>query len=287
MNLPEPSTLKRRPIVAALLTLLVPGLGHIYLGHIVAGLGLLVAQLALGSVATLFVIVGLPSFGTLACIVAPWCALWLVGIVGAYRAAGKPPVPFVVSEAQRVKFCVLVGALALPTALVWSLAIREHIAELFRVPSQSMLPGIAPGSRILVNKIAYQRGPVRRGDRVVFIDPNARYAKYTKRVVALPGDVIEMQNDELLINGKRLTYENVHSARNSTNERIETDGTARYPILVPSLDVNSLAAKSFPPQKVPNGHCFVLGDNRGHSEDSRVRGPVPLTDVVGRVDRVF
>jgi len=63
--------------------------------------------------------------------------------------------------------------------------------------------------------------------------------------------------------------------------------TVRYPILVSSLDVNPHATRSFPPQKIPNGHCFVLGDNRKQSEDSRVHGPVPLTDVVGRVEKVF
>jgi signal peptidase I len=150
-----------------------------------------------------------------------------------------------------------------------------------------MLPGIAPGARILVNKLAYRKGPIGRGDRVVFINPNARYARYVKRVVALPGDVIEMQNNDLIINGQRLNYEDVNSASGSGKERIESAGTVRYPILVSSVDVNPHATRNFPAQKVPNGHCFVLCDNRQHSEDSRVHGPVPLTDVVGRVEKVF
>ena len=287
MNLPQPSIAKRSPIVAVLLTLLVPGIGHIYSGHLVVGLGLLVAHLALGLLATVFVMAGLPTPGTIVCIAAPWCVLWLVGMVWAYRAAGKPIIASVAGEVPRVKICVLIGVLALPTALVWSLAIREHVGELLRVPSQSMLPGIAPGARIFVNKLAYRKGPIHRGDRVVFINPNARYAKYVKRVVALPGDIIEMQNDDLIINGQRLTYADVNSASDSGQERIESAGTVRYPILVSSLDVNSHATRSFPPQKVPNGHCFVLGDNRKRSEDSRVHGPVPLTDVVGRVEKVF
>jgi len=285
MNLPQPSIARRSPIVAALLTLLVPGLGHIYLGHMVVGLGLLAAHLAFGLLATAFVMTGSSILGTIACVAAPWCTLWLVGMVWAYRAAGKPLNTAVASDVQRVKIYVLM--LALPTALVWSLAIREYVGELFRVPSQSMLPGIAPGARILVNKLAYRNGPIRRGDRVVFINPNARYAKYVKRVVALPGDVIEMKNDELIINEQRFTYTDVKSASDSGQQRIESAGAVHYPILVSSLDVNPHATRSFAPQKVPNGHCFVLGDNREQSEDSRVHGPVPLTDVVGRVEKVF
>ncbi len=66
----------------------------------------------------------------------------------------------------------------------------------------------------------------------------------------------------------------------------ETNGDASYRIrLSPSEDLR--AARTFAAMKVPNGHCFLLGDNRHHSVDSREVGPVPLTDIVGRVDRTW
>ncbi|HEY5958387.1 MAG TPA: signal peptidase I [Polyangiaceae bacterium] len=286
MNQPQSTLSKRQPLVAKLLSLVVPGLGHFYLGRPVPALGLLVAHVALGSLATLTVVGGLPNLGALCLVAAPWCCVWIGGAIWAFRSARYASTNGVAAEYQRPYVYVLVGLLALPNTLGWTLAVRAQAAEMFRIPSASMLPGINPGSRIIVNKLVYRNSAIRRGDRVVFINPNARHTKYIKRVVALAGDVIEMQGDELIVNGRRLEYSDVGESA-SGRLRVEHNGEIAYPVLVTAMDATKQQPASFAAQTVPNGHCFLMGDNRHHSEDSRVHGTVPLSDVIGRVEWVF
>jgi signal peptidase I len=114
----------------------------------------------------------------------------------------------------------------------------------------------------------------------VFQNPNERYQDYVKRVVALPGDTVEMRDDDVFINGTMLA----HVAAVGDGVLEETNGDARYRIMLEaSRDPQSTS--TFAAIKVPSGHCFLLGDNRHRSIDSRQIGPVPLVDIVGRVDR--
>lgn len=182
---------------------------------------------------------------------------------------------------------LLIGLLALPNALGWALAIRANVAEVFLVPSRSMLPTIQPGSRVLVNKLVHRHRALARGDLVVFTNPNARQSRYLKRMVALPGDLVEMRDDELIINGRRLDYLGGSQSGSQDKEIVEGNGEARYRVLWGRADPQKAIPTTTLPQTVPNGHCFVLGDNRHQSEDSRSYGPVPLVDVVGRVQSVF
>ncbi len=278
---------RRTPIVATLLSLVVPGLGHVYVGRLVAGLALMVGHLALSSLLVLLAVAVLPSLGAVCAAAALWGVYW-VGVAGwAYRCSLDTRRPLLRKEYQRPTVYVLLGLLALPNAAAWALGVRERVAELFAVPSRSMLPNIAPGSRILVDKLIYTRQPLRRGDLVVFVDPNARHRRCVKRVVALPGEVVAMENDRLVVNGRKLDYQSASSRSQEELLRTESNGAAHYAITLGPSDPTKPPVTSFPPQRVPNGHCFVLGDNRHHSEDSRVHGPVPLSDVIGRVERIF
>jgi signal peptidase I len=123
---------------------------------------------------------------------------------------------------------------------------------------------------------------VRRGDRIVFVNPNERDQSYVKRVVALPGDTVEVRGGDLFVNGVGLAQ----LPGSAENVRVEVNGDARYPIVVGAPADDSRPTRASGLVQVPNGHCFVLGDNRNHSIDSRDVGPVPLADVVGRVDYV-
>lgn len=277
----------RKPSVAVLLSLVVPGLGHIYLGRIVVALGLLVGHVVFGALAVMVVVVGPSSLGAVPAASAPWVMLWMVASIDAYRSARTLSGTVELREYQRVTIYMLVGLLALPNAVGWALAIRAQVVELFVIPSGSMLPGIIPGSRVLVNKVVYRHSALSRGDRVVFVNPNARHLKHIKRVVALPGDVVSMTNDELSVNGHRFEYADIKPTLDRGVVRIENNGETSYPIQLGPVDPSHLAASSWGPERVPNGYCFALGDNRHRSDDSRVYGPVMLADVVGRVERVF
>ena len=129
------------------------------------------------------------------------------------------------------------------------------------VRGSSMVPGIHDGDRILVDHLSYVLGDVRRGDVVVLrcpLDPNL---DYIKRVIALPGDEVRIDDGRVFVNGERIEEPYVASD--------EDDGAERRSRLC---------------EKIENDHYFVLGDNRDHSSDSREFGQVPRDYLRGRVD---
>jgi signal peptidase I len=284
----------RNPYTATFLSLLAPGLGHIYTGRIVPGLAFSGASVAAGMVGTM-AMVGASSSACAAFVVAGgfWVGLWAIAAIDAFRGArsagASSPSAATASrptrEYDRWYVYAVLGALTLASASNWALVVRERVVQVFRVPSGSMEPTIAKGSRVLVNELAYRRGPVVRGDIVVFVNPNERSQRYIKRVVALPGDTVEMRGDDVVVDGTTLRRES-EAPREGGDAIEETNGGARYRILLAAAD-DTHEPKAFPATKVPNGYCFVLGDNRRRSTDSRDVGPVPLADLVGRVDHAW
>jgi signal peptidase I len=158
---------------------------------------------------------------------------------------------------------VLVGALVL------AMLVRTFLFQAFYIPSPSMEPTLWSGDRILVNKLSYQLHDVNRGDLVVFRSPPDSVAggeDLIKRVIALPGERVTSDGGRLLIGGG-LLIEPYLPFQN---------GTADFGI-VPWCNVAEMGACT-----VPDGHVFVMGDNRANSRDSRFFGPVPVESIVGR-----
>jgi signal peptidase I len=137
--------------------------------------------------------------------------------------------------------------------------IRPFVAEAFYVPSESMVPTLEIGDRVLVNKFIYHFTEPERGHIVVFEVETTSGAEQhlVKRVVGLPEDEIAVREGVLLVNGM----------------------PQKEPYLNPALPDES----SFGPIEVPPEHVFVMGDNRGRSADSRFIGPVPETEIAGKV----
>jgi len=182
--------------------------------------------------------------------------------------------------------------------------LRSFLMEPFRIPSGSMLPTLKIGDFILVNKFAYglrlpianvkiiETGEPERGDVMVFRFPNDPSVNYIKRVVGLPGDEIEYKNKTLYINGKKMprtsSNENYQifeaGSRFVTTQQFDEnlDGVVHKVLLDPT---RSQANLKF--QKVPEGHYFVMGDNRDYSNDSRYWGFVPEKNVVGKAILVW
>lgn len=190
--------------------------------------------------------------------------------------------------------------------------LRSFLFEPFRIPSGSMLPTLHIGDFILVNKFDYGiRLPVtntkiipvgspERGDVVVFKYPMDTQVDYIKRVVGLPGDTVEYRDKVLYVNGVEqkqtgsrdfvddstmITLEERDEQLGEVNHLIARD--ARRPSWVPpqgilrkekSCDYNERGFVC----TVPEGHYFMMGDNRDNSEDSRYWGFVPDEDLVGR-----
>jgi signal peptidase I len=273
----------RNRYVAALLSLLAPGLGHVYAGRVVQGLSLAGGTVAVGMLGTV-VILATPSCAGIALlgVGAAWSVCWVTAAVGAFRCVRDASPSLAPLEHRRGYVCVVLAVLSMSSVALLAVTVREKVAQVFRVPSRSMEPAIAAHARVLVNKRAYRSGPVRRGDVVVFTNPNERYQTYIKRVIALPGDTVEMRDDALFINGTMLAHANA----TPVGVIEESNGDARYRIVLEaSRDPRS--ASTFAAIEVPSGHCFLLGDNRHESVDSRQIGPVPLAEIVGRVDHAW
>ena len=143
-------------------------------------------------------------------------------------------------------------------ALTAALLIKVFLFQAFFIPSESMLPTLGIGDRVLVNKLAYSLGDVERGDIVVFDKPESLpdtgVDEFIKRVIALPGDTLESRDGVVYVNGERLEEDYLPTSVRTDNLELRV---------------------------IPEDHVFVMGDNRTNSQDSRVFGPVPLDDIVG------
>jgi signal peptidase I len=148
--------------------------------------------------------------------------------------------------------------------------VKTFLFQAFFIPSASMEPTLEEGDRVLVNKLSYDLHDVRRGDVVVFELPKDQIGAdgikdLIKRVIGLPGDVIETRDGVVYINDRRL------------DEPYLPEGTLTGD---PSNGNNPEIER----QTVPEGTVFVMGDNRANSHDSRYadRGPIPIDTLVGR-----
>lgn len=266
--------MKRSPNVAVLLTFFSVGLGHLYSGHLVKGLALFFLGFLLLPVAVL----GAAYFtGTTAYLgLAPLALAFLVfvyAVLDARRLARRAPEPYALREYNRpaVYAIFLVAGSLVMFPMVWF--VREELYAVYTVPQGSMSPTLQPGDRFLVNKRIVRETPLERGDVVIYrVTHEGARKNFVKRVIGLPGDVVEVRGGRVLLNGRELAYEG--------------DG----PLLAESIDSRSWRISiddpraegvDHPPVTVPPGCCWVLGDNRSGSLDSRKMGPVPLVDVVG------
>ena len=155
-------------------------------------------------------------------------------------------------------------ALVIGGALLVALVVRTFLVQAFWIPSASMEPTLHEGDRVLVNKLSYDLHDVHHGDVIVFERPDEpsdvphpenEIRDLIKRVIGLPGDVIEARDGIVYIN----------------------DEPIDEPYLAPDTPTTDL-----PRQEVPEGKLFVMGDNRTNSHDSRRFGPIDESSIVGR-----
>ncbi|HEY3212654.1 MAG TPA: signal peptidase I [Actinomycetota bacterium] len=168
-------------------------------------------------------------------------------------------------------------------ALAVAILVKTFVIQAFYIPSESMVPTLEVGDRVFVSKFMFDGGDIARGDVIVFENPNAaelpdrsgissvlhwlgegiglaqpENEDFIKRVIALPGETIEIRHDVVSINGKPLDEPYLTQAAR--------DSTGDYPL-----------------HTVPNDALFVMGDNRANSADSRYGlGFVPLDKVIGK-----
>ncbi|MEZ4300151.1 MAG: signal peptidase I [Polyangiaceae bacterium] len=158
---------------------------------------------------------------------------------------------------------------------------RSSLADHYHVPTGSMLPTVVENDHILVNKAAYglrlpfthvriaELGGPERGDVVVLESPESGIV-LLKRVVALPGDMVAVEDGHVVLNGHPVLVE--HKATGLFEELGQGHG----------LRLDDGGGPDFGPVKVPAGHYLVLGDNRGNSRDGRYFGFVKREAILGR-----
>ena len=184
--------------------------------------------------------------------------------------------------------------------VVVSTTLRSAIADWNDVPTGSMKPSILEGDRIFVNKLAYDLkvpfttwritrwADPKRGDIVVFFSPDDG-RRLVKRVIALPGDTIEMRNNRLILNGEEADYQLQNGA--PATEGIESTGLRTKALEITAEQSHPVAflpgrgaKRSFAPIIIPQGEYFMMGDNRDASHDSRYFGCVERSLIVGRAN---
>jgi len=173
-------------------------------------------------------------------------------------------------------------------------SLRSALADWNDVPTGSMKPTIEEGDRVVVNKLAYdlkvpfttyhiaQWGDPKRGDIVVLFSP-ADGVRLVKRVVALPGDKVEMRDNQLFVNGQAATWKPIGAAVDTEDAGAfvvdETlQGKTHKVMFTPQIP----ALRTFGPIVVQPGFYWVMGDNRDNSNDSRFIGPIERRRIVGR-----
>ncbi|MHC4119536.1 MAG: signal peptidase I [Planctomycetota bacterium] len=291
---------RRRPWLAVVLSLIMPGLGHTYSGRFPRGLVFLfvcfvpIMLLQAGRIFELFgpVLLGVVVLLTAAPLI------HIVATIDSYYIARHTKPDYRMKDYNRWYVYVTLALLNTASSLDATLSLRANYLEAFRVPSASNYPTIVPNDRLIANKIVYNHSDPEKGDLVVFTNPENRNQNYIKRVVAVAGDTLEIKDGRLYINDRQiphreLTESVLKSMRIEVNGEplegrayCETNGDAQYTIFL-ARTAGDQAPPDFEKTTVPQHHCFVLGDNRNLSRDSRQFGPVPLATIKGRADYLY
>lgn len=257
---PPPAPKPRRPWLAALLSLLGNGpVGQIYAGRLRRSLVLWLLMISMFlTVTVVATVLPIGRFGLLllaiAILAAPF-ALAADAFLLARRNRLAPPKRY-----QRWWVYILFLAFFCFGSKVAAELFRSFVGEAFCVYSRAMSPTILPGERILVDKLPHSRRHIHRGSIVAYRTPDPDPQIFIHRVAALPGDLVEIKNERLFVNG--LPADDPHAVF-----------TGPFP---PAPQV-----VNFGPLKIPDDCCFLLGDNRRISLDSRLIGPIPLSRIYG------
>lgn len=248
---------KRNETGAGLLSFLCPGLGQIYVGKLNRGL-VVMSLLLLVYIGGAWA--GLPEtfYGYV---------LWMAGVFGFYFYqiwdAGRLAKQVREISLQKYNRWYWYVVAVVLYAILWGLITenRDRILGygMYRIPSGAMTPTLMIGDFIVSKSGGSIKNNLHRNDLVIHQHPNEPSVMYIKRVVAVGGDSFSIEGGKSVINGTPLNESYVVQSNNTRPE-----------------------SQKFGPIKVPEGHVFVLGDNRDHSNDSRYWGTLPINYVVAK-----
>lgn len=281
---------KRKPWLAGLLSLMLPGLGQLYLGQPQKALTLFMVFSLLSVPGFVIPTLYLPSvlmLPVLSLTLILSFSIWLYAIVSAVTSA-KNQSSYNVRTWQSpivyIAVFIVCNLVLLPLIII---NVRQHQVQPFYIPSGSMQPTLKQGDYMFADMRYNCPRPlcvstVKHGDVAIFIYPNNRSRIYVKRIIGLPGDHIRIDGSKVFINDQLLSSVAASDSGNSESGVVVEKFDSREWLV--SADSDSTQQLEL---TVPDGDVFVLGDNRGKSNDSRVYGTVPLSDVLGKVRQLW
>lgn len=162
-------------------------------------------------------------------------------------------------------------------ALILVILIRSFIFAPTTVYGQSMEPNFVDRERLIINKFIYYIKEPQRGEVIVFHAPEQK--NYIKRVIALPGETVKVDGDNVYVNGEIIEEPYLKEAIQKASENGLNYNYFNFKVGVDGIEEVT----------VPENTLFVMGDNRSNSKDSRMEsvGFIPIDEVVGRVDVIF
>lgn len=280
---------RRRPSVAVVLSLLLPGLGHVYSGNLRTAWR--AALLLAGVVAAAYACAAYLPGGSLNTIVlfgGP-LAVWIAVAASAHRTARRAASDYALKPFNRWWAYATVAALfILVDQTAYRPLLYRLVARPYRSPSSSMEPTVLTGEFFFARHAPRSLSSVQRRDLIAFESVTEPGVSVMKRVVGLGGDTLQMRQDTLVVNGSAQVE--------PFTQHIDPGGDAPSPdmvwqasYLLPGVDRLAYrpSRSNWGPIVVPPNRCFVLGDNRHNSYDSRYWGFVPADRIRGRALRVY
>ena len=260
---------RRRPWLAVILTIALPGLGHFYCGKKIraASAQIITWIIAYFSLSFFVISDSIPTNYLLPIlVVTTWAVLLVVDVVRIARATSND---HVLGHFNRWYYYILAFIIAELAIVVISPTIKY---KAFAIPSAGMESTLFVGDYMFADLTAYDVDHPQPNDVVVFIFPRDMVTKYAKRCVAGPGDMVEIRNKVLWVNGavfdERETIQFVN------------------PKIQPRDSGGADSPDNFGPFVVPDSNYFMLGDNRDNSYDSRWWGPVARDLILGKAIRI-
>jgi signal peptidase I len=288
---PPPPEKPKSRLVAALLGLVAPGLGQAFVGHALRGV--LWAALPFVLCAIFVVFAREPSTWT---VLAALSGSAMLGYLGAIVDVAAMPA----AKHRPASLGAVIAVAVAPILLgpVVAVGLRALVVEAFKVPSGAMIPTIAVGDHLFVDKAVYRRRLPRRGEVFVFQFPERPAQDFVKRAIAVAGDTLEVRRGHPIINGWEVPscsvgrYRYTDGDEGTTHEGelfVEFLEAAAYLVL---FDSAALSVDYQGPYRAQSGETWVMGDNRNNSHDSRVwfggaGGGVPASHVKGRARLIW